>query len=80
MESILGLAARTKGEAGMEQRGVNVAQSRGLSGVTWLTLLRQGCGVLGERAYIGDHLNSHQEPKEGSQIANEVSRAAASHR
>lgn len=34
MESILGLAARTKGEAGMEQRGVNVAQSRGLSGVT----------------------------------------------
>lgn len=34
MESILGLAARTKSEAGMEQRGVNVAQSRGLSGVT----------------------------------------------
>lgn len=34
MESILGLAARTKSEAGMAQRGVNVAQSRGLSGVT----------------------------------------------
>lgn len=34
MESILGLAARTKNEAGMEQRGVNVAQSKQLSGVS----------------------------------------------
>ena len=39
MESILGLAARTKNSVGMEQTGVNVAQSGGLPGVSLLTLL-----------------------------------------
>lgn len=40
-----GFGARTKNSVGMEQRGVNVAQSRGLPGVSLLTLLRQGWGV-----------------------------------